>query len=90
MPLGMAWPTFQCLKEGYSIFLGTLQPLKPQLVTAWLIAANSSPAHFICLSFLLLKIHSPGFPALSMVNYPDNILNAQAFSPLIEMLNGFF
>jgi hypothetical protein len=98
MPLGMAWPTtisfkdfylsIQSLKGGYSIFLCDLQALKPQLM-AWLVAVHTNPALFISPSFPLLRIHSSGFPALSTGDYPDMILDAQAFSPLIEMLNGF-
>jgi hypothetical protein len=98
MPLGMAWPTaisfddfyssIQSLKGGYSIFLGSLQAIKPQLM-AWFAAVNTASAPFICPSFPLLEIHSHGFPALSKGDYPDSILGAQAFLPLIEMLNGF-
>ena len=98
MPLGMAWPTnisfedfyssIQSLKGGYSIFLRVLQAIKPQLM-AWFVAVNTTSALFICPSFPLLEIHSLGFPALSTGDYPNSILDTQAFSPLLEMLNGF-
>jgi hypothetical protein len=76
------------LKGSYSAFLCVLQALQSQL-TPWLAAVQENPASFSSPSFPLLQIHPAGCPVLSTGTYPDTVLDTRAFSPLVEMLNGF-
>jgi hypothetical protein len=98
MPLGMAWPTtisyedfhssIQCLKGGYLLFLRVLQALQPTL-RSWFVAVQLSPVSFISPSFPFMDIHPAGFPTLNTGDYPGSVVDPRAFSPLVEMLNGF-
>jgi hypothetical protein len=98
MPLGLLWPisinyddfyaSVKSLKSGFSAFLCVLQALKPQL-TPWFAAVLASPERFVNPSFPLMEIHKDRFLSLSTGEYPDTVLDTRAFSPLVEMLNGF-
>jgi hypothetical protein len=98
IPLGLTWPTtisykdfyssVHGLNKGYSAFLLVLQALEPQLTT-WLAAVQLEPTRFGSLSFPFLHIHPAGFTALGSGASPDSIVDARAFSPLVEMLSGY-
>jgi hypothetical protein len=98
LPLGLVWPTttgyddflasIQSLKSGYQHFVHVLVALKPQL-TKWLAAIATNPIPFVipCVSFL--DVYDKGFPAVETGEFPDLIVDHQAFSPLQEMLHGY-
>jgi hypothetical protein len=97
-PLGMAWPTtisfedfyssIRALKAGYAHFLTVLTALQPQL-TDWLSAVAEDPTCFVSPSLPFLDIHPRGYPLFDTGGLPSAILDSRAFSPLLEMLQGF-
>lgn len=98
MPIGMAWPTttsledfyssIRALKGGYSNFLLVLTALQPQLKD-WFEAVHQTPASFSSSSLPFVNVHSIGYPPLGSGDIPEAILDERAFSPLLEMLQGF-
>jgi hypothetical protein len=97
-PFGMAWPTtisyadlyssIWGLKNGYINFLTILSTLKPQL-TGWLCAMNKNPDNFATASLPFLSIHNRGYPSLNTAEFPETVLDTRAFSPMLEMVNGY-
>ena len=51
------------------------------------IALDASP--FLTPSLPFLEVYDKGFPAVDTGEFPDNIVDALAFSPLQEMLHGY-
>jgi hypothetical protein len=98
LPLGLVWPTttgyedflasIQSLKSDYQHFVHVLEALKPQL-TKWFAAIATNPIPFVipCVSFL--EVHDKGFPAVETGEFPDLIVDHQAFPLLQEMLHGY-
>jgi hypothetical protein len=99
LPLGLVWPTqigyadflasVKSLKSDYTHFLTVLQTLQPS-ITSWLQAIALDPTPFILPSAPFLEVYDKGFPAVDTAgDYPDFIVDPQAFSPLQEMLHGY-
>jgi hypothetical protein len=98
LPLGLVWPTtigyddilasVQCLKSDYNHFTHVLQALQSS-ITPWLQAIARDPIPFIIPSTPFLEVYDKGFPAVDTGEFPDFIVDPQAFSPLQEMLHGY-
>jgi hypothetical protein len=99
LPLGLVWPTtigyddllasVQCLKSDYHHFTQVLQVLQSQ-ITPWSQAiAALDPTPFIIPRTPFLDMYDKGFPAIKIGEFPDLIVNPQAFSPLQDMLHGY-
>lgn len=98
IPLGIAWPTtigyedlylsIQALKAGYSNFLTILTAIQPQLAK-WLSMVAQDPTSFMSSSLLFLDLHPHGYPSIDTGDFPEAVLDSQAFSPLLEMALGF-
>jgi hypothetical protein len=78
----------QCLKSGYNHFTHILQALQSS-ITPWLQAIAWDPILFIIPSTPFLEVYDKGFPAIDTGEFPDFIVNPQAFSLLQEMLRGY-
>lgn len=98
LPLGLVWPTtiiyddflasVQSLKSDFHHFTLVLQALQSP-ITSWLQAIALDPTPFIIPSTPFLDVYDKGFPAVNTGNFPDFIVDPQAFSPLQEMLHGY-
>jgi hypothetical protein len=76
------------LKVGYAHFLTVLTALQPQL-TKWLSMVVQDPTSFMSSSLPFLDIHPHGYPLFDTGEFPLAVLDSRAFSPLLEMLQGF-
>jgi hypothetical protein len=92
MPLGLVWPTTM----GYEDFLASIQPSLrsshpgAQAQTFLIVPVNSlEPSPFITPSTYFLQAYDKGFPAVKTGEFPNLIMDPQAFSPLQEMLHGY-
>jgi hypothetical protein len=98
LPLGLVWSTMisndgilasiQCLKSNYTHFTHVLQALQPS-ITPWLQAIARDPTPFLIPSTPFLEVYNKGFPAVHTGEFPNFIVDPQAFSPLQEMLHGY-
>jgi hypothetical protein len=98
LPLGLTWPiattyddfyaSILALKGGYANFLHVLSSLEP-LLTPWFHAVASHPALFQTPSVAFTEIHNEGFPGLDTGDIPSSLSDQRAFSPMLELLNGF-
>jgi hypothetical protein len=98
LPLGLVWPTaigyadmyasIHALKGGYTHFFHILTTLEP-LLTPWLVGVQVNPEHFMTPCVPFVEIHDIGFTGLDTGDIPPGISNLRAFSPLLEMMNGF-
>jgi hypothetical protein len=99
LPLGFRWPT----NIGYSDFLASIRAalgknfppfeailaaLKP-LLEPWftLVATDSQP--FLILERQFLPLYDKHFPDIVSGVWPESAPDPEAFSPILEMLNGF-
>jgi hypothetical protein len=98
LPIGLVWPTtigyddflssIQSIKSDYLHFALVVQALKSSL-TSWFQAIATDPTPFITPSTPFLDVYDIGFPAVDTGDFPDFIVDPQAFSPLQEMLHGY-
>jgi hypothetical protein len=99
LPLGFRWPT----SIGFSDFTASinaafgkssqhfnsaLQVLKPQL-EPWLRAVADDPSDFLISGRRFLPLYDNHFPTITTGDWPTSITDPDAFSPLLDMLNGF-
>jgi hypothetical protein len=100
LPLGLRWPTSigfhdfalsisAALGKPGDHFISTLTALQPSL-ELWFasIAHDSSP--FVIQGCVFLAFYDSHFRCIPTGVYPTSLLDQQAFSPLADMLNGFF
>jgi hypothetical protein len=78
----------QSLKSDYQHFIQVLEALKPAL-QSWFQAIAHDPIPFMIPNTSFLKVYDKGFPAAKTGDFPDQIVDPLAFSPLQEMLHGY-
>jgi hypothetical protein len=98
LPLRLVWPTtimfvdylasIQSLKSDYQHFVQVLEALQPALIS-WFQAIAQDPPPFIIPSTIFLEVNNKAFPAVETGDFPDQIVDPLAFSPLQEMLHGY-
>jgi hypothetical protein len=92
LPLGLVWPTtiasIKSLKSDYQHFVQVLEALQPALMS-WFQTITQDPSPFMIPSTSFLKLYDKGFPAVKTGDFPDQIVDPLAFSPLQEMLHGY-
>ncbi len=80
--------TAQSLQSAYQHFVQVLEALKLAL-KSWLQPIAHDPIPFMIPSISFLEVYNRGFPAVDTREFPDQIVDPQAFSPLQEMLHGY-
>jgi hypothetical protein len=98
LPIGLLLPTtigfedylasIQSLKSDYQHFVQVLKALKLAL-QSWFQAIGHDPIPFMIPSTYFLEVYDKGFPAVETGDFPDQIVDPLAFSPLQEMLHGY-
>jgi hypothetical protein len=99
LPLGLRWPTdigfleFQAsiraaLGKNSPLFEAVLQALKP-LLEPWFNAVATDPQLFQISGRQFLPLYDAHFPDITSGTWPDSAPDPEAFSPVLDMLNGF-
>jgi hypothetical protein len=76
------------LGKNSSPFEAVLQALQP-IMESWFNAVASDPQLFQILGRQFLPLYDAHFPDLALGTWPDSAPDPEAFSPVLEMLNGF-
>jgi hypothetical protein len=73
--------SIQSLKSDYQHFVQVLEALRPALMS-WFLAIAQDPIPFMIPSTSFLEVYDKGFPAVETGDFPDQIIDPLAFSPL--------
>jgi hypothetical protein len=87
LPLGLRWPTDIGFPESPP-FEAVLQAFKA-IMEPWFNAVASDLQLFQILGHQFLPLYDAHFPNIMSGTWPDSAPNPEAFSPVLEMLNGF-
>ena len=99
IPFGFRWPTdigyveFRAsikaiLGKSHHHFDAVVQALKPQLAP-WFTAVEATPLQFQISGCRFLPFYDAHFPQLDSGIWPSSASDPEAFSPILDMLNGF-
>jgi hypothetical protein len=99
LPLGLRWPTDigfpefaasiqAALGKNSPPFEAILQALKP-IMEPWFNKVASDPQLFQISRRQFLPLYDAHFPIIMSGTWPDSAPDPEAFSPVLEMLNGF-
>jgi hypothetical protein len=99
LPLGLRWPTNigfpefaasirAALGKNSPPFEAVLKALQP-IMEPWFNAVASDPQLFQISGRQFLPLYDAHFPNLSSGTWPESAPDPEAFSPVLEMLNGF-
>jgi hypothetical protein len=99
LPLGMRWP----IDIGYADFKSSIQGAlgaagqlfqkmlqgMDTLLEKWFVAVAQDPANFTIPSCSFLSFYDTSYPAIDTGDWPETVLDAEGFSPLLDMMNGY-
>ena len=99
LPFGIRWPTDigfpdfaaslkAALGKSFTHFETVLQTLQPQLAT-WFQAVATTPLRFQVTGCRFLRFCDDHYPTLDSADWPPSATDPEAFSPMLDMLNGF-
>ena len=99
LPFGLRWPTDigfddflvgikAALGKSYNHFETVIRAIQPQL-ELWFQAVATTPVRFQITGCRFLSFYDDHFPKMDSGEWPTSATDPVAFSPLLDMINGF-